>query len=404
LAFKPSTTKAGEFESQLGVTITRAQQQQYLSGITTALPPGLLAVIAGVPECPAAQATSGQCPAGSRIGSTMVLAGSGSHPLSQPGAVYLTGPYKGAPFGLSIVVPAIAGPFNLGTVVVRGRIEVDRNDAHLTIVTDPLPQIVGGIPLRIRTATVTVNRPNFTVNPTNCSPLKASGLFTSTQSATVIATAPFQATGCGSLPFTPKLSLALTGTGQTTPGKHPNLISDVTSAGLGQANVKSAMVTLPLSMALDPNNSSHVCAVKQAKTDSCPADTIVGSATAVTPLLATPLSGPAYLVQGIRYVNGQPIRTTPALLVTLRGQVALDLHAQTTISPRLQLVTTFNNTPDAALSSFKLEITGGPKGILVVTGNKSLCAHPQVAPHKLVAWNGATQSGNTTISTPACGG
>jgi hypothetical protein len=92
------------------------------------------------------------------------------------------------------------------------------------------------------------------------------------------------------------------------------------------------------------------------------------------------------------------------LLVTLRGQVALDLHAQTTISPRLQLVTTFNNTPDAALSSFKLEITGGPKGILVVTGNKSLCAHPQVAPHKLVAWNGATQSGNTTISTPACGG
>jgi hypothetical protein len=403
-ALTPHTTQGGAFDTPLSIAISRQQGQQYLSGITAALPPGLLAVVKGVPQCPSAQAASGTCPASSEIGTTTVLAGSGPHPLSQPGTVYFTGPYKGAPFGLSIVVPAIAGPFHLGTVVVRAAIEVDRNDAHLTVVSDPLPKIVGGIPLRIRQVTVSIDRSNFVVNPTSCAALQATATLTSTQSTAAKATSPFQATGCSSLPFSPQLSVALTGTGQTKPGDHPNLIANLTSPGLGQANVRSAELTLPLSMALDPLNSSHVCPVAKAKADSCPASTIIGKATVVTPLLPSPLRGPVFLVQGIIYVHGHPYRTTPSLLVTLRGQIALDLRAQTSIGKRFQLVTTFQKVPDAALSSFTLQITGGRHGILVVTGNKSLCVRPQIATDQLIAQSGATRGGSVTMSTPCSTG
>jgi hypothetical protein len=398
----PHTRQGGGFDNPLSITVSRKQGQQYLSGITAALPPGLLAVIKGVPRCPSAAAANGSCPASTKIGTTTVLAGSGPHPLAQPGTVYFTGPYKGAPFGLSIVVPAIAGPFNLGTVVVRAAIEVDRHDAHLTVVSDPLPKIVGGIPLRIRTVTVSIDRSSFMVNPTNCAALQAASTLTSTQSATAKATSPFQATGCSSLPFSPKMTVSLTGKGQTKPGDHPNLIANLTSPGLGQANVRSAKVTLPLSMALDPTNSNHVCPVAKAKTDSCPASTIVGSAAVVTPLLSSPLRGPVFLVQGIIYIHGHPYRTTPTLLVTLRGQIALDLQAKTSISKKLQLVTTFQKVPDAALSSFRLEITGGRHGILVVT--RSLCSRPQVATDALVAQNGAARGGSVTMSTPCSKG
>ncbi len=402
LALVPHTTQGGAYDNPLSVVITRKPQQQYLSGITTALPPGLLAVIKGVPQCPAKQAAAGDCPAPTRIGTTTVLAGSGPDPISQPGTVYFTGAYKGAPFGLSIVVPAIAGPFNLGTVVVRAGIEIDKHDAHLTIVSDPLPQIVGGIPLRVRAVTVTIDRSNFVVNPTNCAALEASGTFTSAHGATASATAPFQASGCSSLPFQPKLQMALTGQGKTKPGDHPNLIATVTSPGLGQANLSKTSVTLPLSLALDPRNSEHVCSVKAAKTDTCPASTIVGDATVATPLLSAPVTGPVYLVQGIKIVHGHRLRTLPTLLVTLRGQIAIDVVAKTAVNKHSQLVTTFHSIPDAAISSFQLKITGGRKGILVVTGYKSLCVRPQIATDSFRAQSGASQAGSVTMSTP-CG-
>jgi hypothetical protein len=402
LALTPHTTQGGAYDSPLSVTITRPQQQQFLSGITTGLPRGLLAVIKGVPRCPAKQAASGNCPASSQIGTTTVLAGSGPAPLSQPGTVYLTGPYEGAPLGLSIVVPAIAGPFDLGRVVVRARIKVDKHNAHLTIISDPLPQIVGGIPLRVRAVTVTIDRSRFVVNPTNCAALEASGTFTSAQRSTAKARSPFQASGCASLPFQPKLQMSLTGKGRTKPGDHPNLIATVTSPGLGQANLSKARVTLPLSLALDPKNSEHVCSVKASRTDTCPPSAIVGQATVSTPLLSAPLSGPVYLVKGVKIVHGHRFPTLPTLLVTLRGQIAIDLRAQTQVNKHSQLVTIFHSVPDAAISSFRLEITGGRKGILVVTGYKSLCVRPQIATEMFTAQSGASQSGSVTMSTP-CG-
>jgi hypothetical protein len=394
--------QAGAFDDPLTFAFTRSDAQQYLSRIVVQLPPGLLGILASVPLCVEPQATQGTCSATSRIGATNVLAGAGSDPISQGGNVYLTGPYGGAPFGLSIVVPAIAGPFNLGTVVVRASISVDRTDAHLTITSDPLPQIVGGIPLRVRNVGVRVDRPGFMINPTSCAPAAIDATITSLEGAAATAPAPFQAGGCGALRFAPSLRLALSGNGQTTDGKHPTLSATVGSR-LGEANVRSARVTLPLSLALDPYNSQHVCSVPASNADSCPAKTIIGSATVRTPLLSQPLTGLVYLVQGIRTnAQGQQIRTLPALLIPLRGQVAIDLRGQTSVDTVGRLVTTFPAVPDAPISSFTLAITGGRHGILVVTGGANLCRGAQRATAVFAAQSGRSNSLAVKMTTP-CG-
>ena len=396
----PHTLQAGAADTPLTVDITRADRQQPLGRITVALPPGLLGVIASVPECPATQAAGGGCPATSRIGSTTVLAGSGNDPISQSGTVYLTGPYHGAPFGLSVVVPAVAGPFNLGVVVVRAAINLDRNDAHVTFTSDPLPQVVGGVPLRIRGVTVTIDRPGFILNPSSCASMAVTATLGSAAGASATGTSPFNPTGCGALAFSPGFRLAFSGKDQTTVGHHPAVTATLTSSP-GQASVRSATVTLPRSIALDPNNSEHVCAVAASATDSCPANTAVGSATVSTPLLGAPLTGTVYLVQGIRTnAQGQQIKTLPALLIPLRGQVALDLHGQTSVNSTGRLVTTFATVPDAPISSFVLKINGGKKGILVVTGHTNLCPGRQTSLAAFGAQSGSDRSATVPISVP----
>ena len=400
------TSQAGAFDNPLIQNVTRPDGAQYLSRIAVQMPPGLLGVVANVPLCPEPQASQGTCPAASQIGTSTALAGSGPDSIPETGSVSLTGPYNGAPFGLSVVLPTVAGPFNLGNVVVRAAINVDRNDGHVTITSDPLPQIVGGaqfdgaIPLRLRDVSVTINRPSFIVNPTSCAPLGIGATITSAQGASATGLSPFQATGCGALPFGPKMRMQVTGNAQTTDGGHPTLITTVT-APTGQANVRSATVTLPLSLALDPYNSQHVCSVAASNTDTCPANTSIGSAIVRTPLLNQPLSGPAYLVQGVRKnAQGQSISTLPAMLITLRGQVALDLRGQTSVDSHSRLVTTFPAVPDAAMSSFTLTVTGGPKGILVVTHGASLCRGSQLATTAFAAQSGASENLSVPISAP----
>ena len=397
---KTATLQAGAFDAPFTVDVTRADQQQYLGRLTVALPPGLVGLLARVPQCSEPEASQGTCPASSRIGSTSVSAGAGTDPISQSGTAYLTGPYKGAPFGFAIVVPAIAGPFDLGTVVVRAAIDVDRTDAHVTITSDPLPQIVGGVPLRIRGVSVTIDRPGFMINPTSCAPLAIDASTASVQGATSTAASPFQATGCGSLPFSPTLTMALSGNLQTVLGGHPALTATV-SSGLGQANVRAASVTLPLSLALDPNNSANVCSVADSDTDSCPADTVIGNARVTTPVLSQPLTGNVYLVQGIRInAQGQQVRTLPSLLIPLRGQLAIDLRGQTSVDSDSRLVTTFPTVPDAAISSFALTINGGRHGILVVTGNAGLCRGRQLTTADFIAQSGSTKTTTTAIAVP----
>jgi hypothetical protein len=411
--------QAGAF-SPFALTFSRSDTDQDISGLTVVLPPGMLAKLAGVQECSDAQiahaqgntalaeATNPSCPAGSQVGTASTFSGPGPDPDFLPGNVYLTGPYNGAPYGLVVIVPALAGPLDLGVVVVRQTISVDPTDAHVTVTSDPLPTSLQGIPLRLRRLDVLLNRPGFTVNPTSCNPLQVTGTLVSAGGLSVNAASPFQVGGCQSLGFSPKLAIDLSGRGKTRSGDHPTLSADL-SEGAGQANLISARVTLPPSLALDPNNSSHVCpfAVAQAVHGGavgCPSSTIVGSASATTPLLSQPLTGPVYLVQGIRFgANGQQIRTLPTLLVPLRGQLALDLRASTTVNGAGELVTTFASIPDVAVSSFTLTINGGSRGLLVITGRgRNICAAGQYMTAQLDAQSGKQEHLTKKMATP-CG-
>jgi Domain of unknown function DUF11 len=419
--FTAGTTnpQAGAF-SPFVLSFSRSDTDQNLSGLSVKLPPGMLAKLAGVQLCSdqalasissqpgtgAAQAATPSCPSGSQVGTVQTGAGVGPSPLFLGGKAYLTGPYKGAPYGLAVVVPALAGPFDLGSVVVRQALYVDPTTAQVTAVSDPFPTILDGIPLRLRRVDVSLDRPNFTVNPTSCAPMAVTGALTSVGGLAAPVSSRFQVGGCQELAFTPKLKLVLSGKGQTTDGKHPGVRATVTQTS-GQANVRSAQVALPLSLALDPANTQHVCdydaalAVHGGSTAACPKNTIVGTATAVTPLLDHPLTAYVYLVQGIRFnSHGQRIKTLPTLLIPLRGQIALDLRAQSSVDKANHLVTTFPMIPDAAIQSFDLTINGGKQGILVVTHGANVCKGNQTATGNFSGQNGKTAPVNTPLSAP----
>ena len=409
-SFSPSFTAgttnptAGAY-SPFTLTFSRSDSDKELSGISATLPPGLFAKIAGVTQCSNAAAATGACPASSQVGTATVGSGAGSHPLFLSGQVYLTGPYKGGAYGLATVVPAIAGPYNLGTVVVRQALDINPTDAHVTAISDPFPTILQGVPLRIKTINLDLNRPDFIINPTSCQPFQISATIGSVGGSTSSVSSPFQVGSCLALPFNPKLGIKLTGKGQTKTGRHPTLTATLTAPNSGQANLKTAKVTLPLSLALDPRNTQVVCSVADAAAIACPSNTIVGTSSAVSPLLPDPLSGNVYIVQGIRTnAQGQQIKTLPSLLIPLRGDIALNLQAQTSVDSAGQLVTTFPAIPDAAVSNFQLTITGGSHGILVVTGGQNICNSKQIGSSVLGSQSGKTVSSNMKFSTPACGG
>ena len=400
LAASVSDTHGGASPS-FALAVTRPDGDQALQRIDVTLPQGLLAKPAGIPLCGDSQAAAGTCPEASRIGSIDVSAGAGPSPFGLGGRVYLTGPYAGGPYGLSIVVPAVAGPFDLGLVVVRASIQLDRNDAHVRVLSDPLPTILDGVPLLLRNAKVTIDRPDTMRNPTSCAPLTIGATLTSIASLTASPTVPFAATDCDKLAFSPKTKIALTGATQTTNGKHPGVDSTVTQAS-GQANIGQVQVTLPLSLALDPDNAQGLCEYADGLRGVCPATSVIGSATARTPLLDKPLSGKVYFVKGVRTdpKTGRQIKTLPTLLVQLRGDIALDLRASTAVDAKSRLVTTFAPIPDAAVSSFRLTLAGGKHGILAVTSRNGLCTGAQKAALVATGHNGKRAPSTIKLQTP----
>ena len=423
--FAPAFTAAAQDKqagaySPLLVSFSRTDADQNFSGASVGLSPGLLAKLAGVHECSDAQlaaaaASSGtqeqaspSCPAASQVGTVQIAAGAGPDPLGLVGSAYLTGPYKNAPYGLALVVPALAGPYDLGTMVVRQALAVNPVTAQLTDTSDSLPTILQGIPLRIRSVQVDLDRPQFTLNPTSCSPMSLSGTLTSTDGRSAAISSPSQASGCQTLPFSPTLKLTLAGKGQTYSGDHPTLSATLTQRA-GQANIRAIRLVLPRSLALDPRNP-HLCPYATAQqvhggAVGCPGSSIIGTATTVTPLLSQALSGKVYLVQGIRFERGRRIRTLPTVLIPLRGQIAIDLRAETSVNSASQLVTTFSTIPDAAVSKLTLQINGGPKGILVITGRgRSICGKKQVATVTMGAQSGKSEALKRTLGTPACRG
>jgi hypothetical protein len=410
LPFGPSMT-AGMASSQAGGSspltfdVTREDRTDVFKNVNVTLPGGLLAAVKDVPLCSDADANAGSCPVASRVGSATVAAGSGGSPFylrDQP--VSLTGPYKGAPYGLAIAVHAVAGPFDLGTVVVRQALNVDPDDAHVTVVSDPLPTVRDGVPLRVRRINVVVDRPGFMRSPTSCEGKAIGASVGSLGGTTVNLSSPFAVDGCSKLPFAPKLAMRLTGSKETKVGGHPGVVALVTQRP-GEAALKSAEVTLPLSLALDPDHaaSENLCEYTDGLADRCPQKSVIGTATAISPLLKAPLSGKVFFVKGVRTdpKSGRQIRTLPTLLLELRGEVSLNLRASSSVPDNKHLVSTFSMIPDAPISSFALKLDSGKNGILVVTDGANVCAESEKPFLSAVAQNGKRVDSAMSL-TPDC--
>lgn len=383
----------------LALEITRPDGNQHLSGVAVSIPPGLLATIKGIPYCSDAdlataaaasysglqQESSSACPQASQIGTAQVGAGAGTHPVYLDGAVYLAGPYKGAPLSLAVITPAVSGPYDLGNVVVRASLQVNTETAGITAVSDPLPQILDGIPLQLRSIRVSLNRPNFILNPTNCDPFAFNAQITGDQGALVELSEHLQVANCRSLPFSPKLGVRLSGA--HTHNGNPALTTTVTSQP-GEANIASTTVTLSHSEFLDNAHIRDPCLRSQFAEDSCPPASLIGFAKAETPLLEKPLEGPVYL----RANGGE--RKLPDIVAALRGQINIDLVGFVD-SVHGQIRTKFANIPDAPISSFTLSLAGGSKGLLVNSTN--LCNSPQHVDVRMVGQNGKTITAYPTI-------
>jgi hypothetical protein len=394
---------------------SRQDGEQWVDSLVADLPPGLLASVKNVPLCTDAQAAAGACPVASRIGTVDATAGSGTpFVLEQKGSAYLTEGYKGCAYGLLVNVPVIAGPFRgdvqLSDVNVRQAVCVDRKDAHVTAISDPLPLIHHGVPLRVREVTVLVDRPGFMLNPSDCSTKRVNATIASAEGSAASPSAPFQASGCAALPFKPKLALALTGRKQTTTGKHPGVKAKVTQAGVSEAGIEKTVVRLPRSLALDPDNAQALCefadGTKPDIEDHCPKGSIVGRARAVTPLLEQPLSGNVYFVKNVRTdpKTGNQIRTLPMIIVALRGEIAVNLKGESSTTRSGKLVNTFDRIPDAPISQFNLNIKGGKRGILAVTRTArskiNLCTGRHIAEADIDGHNGRRADQDIRMKTP----
>ena len=373
--------------------LSRNDGEQEISSLEALLPKGLAAKFAGVPYCSdaalaAAATRSGReeeanpsCPA-SRIGSVTVAAGPGSNPFYAHGAAYLAGPYKGAPMSVAVITPAVAGPFDLGTVVVRNALFVEPETAQGRVVSDPFPKIIDGVPLRLRSIEVRLDRPSFTLNPTSCEPLSINATLTSTDGATATPSNHFQASNCGALGFKPQLKLSLKGS--TKHAGHPALRAVLTYPKGSYANIARAQVNLPHSEFIDQGNLNKTCTKPVLLAGNCPASSVYGHVRAWTPLLEKPLEGPVYLVGGYGY-------KLPALVAELNGQIKVLLVGKVDSGPNHGIRNTFEAVPDAPVERFELNLKGGPKYSLL-ENSENLCAKPQKAIANFTAQNGMVEN------------
>jgi hypothetical protein len=351
------------------VQVTRTDQDQQLGSLSVDLPTGLLGRIAATALCPDGAANAGACPGGSKIGEATVGAGA-SVLATSTGPVYLTGPYKGAPFGLSMVVPAAAGPFALGSTVVRAAIDVDRRSAQLHVVSDPLPTSLHGVPLDVREVSVAVDKPRFVVNPTSCGVKHVLGTVGSVLGAIARVSTRFQVAGCAKLVFAPKLALAVGAAHRTKAGTSTPLTATLKQAP-GQANLRSVTVGLPGMLRAVLPGAERACSLASYDAGRCTAKASVGVAVAATPLLREPVRGRVYFVKN-------PARATPDLMIALRGPVSLDLTGKVSISHRGRVTLSFDAIPDAAITTFTLRLGAGASSPLRIASD--LCAAKPKAP------------------------
>jgi hypothetical protein len=400
------TPQAGQFSS-FTMNLSRQDREQYIKGIQLHTPPGLLALLASVPLCPEYQANEparyGECTA-SKIGTTRVASGAGSHPFEIEGNVYLTGPHDGAPFGLSIVTHAVAGPFNLGLVVVRARIDIDPENSTATITTDEtgpyaVPQIVFGVPLRLQRITVDIDRPGFMFNPTNCKAQQIVASVSGAQEAVKDVSSPFAVAGCKSLAFKPGFSVSTSAHTSRKDGASLDVKLSYPVNSLGsEANITRVKVDLPKRLPSRLTTLQKACpaATFAANPAQCPAASIVGIARAKTPLLPVGLAGPAYFVSH----GGEAF---PDLVIVLEGDgVRVDLTGTTFISKAGITSSTFKTVPDVPVGTFELYLPEGKYSALAANGNLCKSQSKLKMPTEFVAQNGAVIKQSTQIQVSGC--
>jgi hypothetical protein len=412
-ALAPASPKAGAF-SPLSMRIARGDGQQELKGAEILLPPGMTGRLVGIPYCKApelaaaaattgtAEAASSSCPAKSLLGSAAIEAGTGPAPLRIGGKVFLSGPYHGAPLSLAVVTPATAGPFDLGTVVVRVALFLEPETAQIRAVSDSIPDVYGGTQLSVRSVAIALDRKQFTLNPTSCDPLATTGALRGggadpTSPAAFSAfpvNAPFRTSDCDALPFRPKLTTRLFGGRKAARRSgHPKFRA-ILVARDGDANIGRAAVTLPHSEFLDQGHIGTVCVKAKLAAHDCPPQSIYGYARAQTPLLDDELAGPVYLVPSDHGL--------PDLLVDLRGQVDVQLRG-TISSAKARIKTVFETVPDVPVSKFVLTMQGGKKGLL--ENSRDLCAGAAFSFANFKAQNGKrVKRKKLPLKMPACKG
>jgi hypothetical protein len=418
LPFKPGfvagtvTPQAGQF-SAFTMNLSRADREQDIKGVQIHTPPGLLAMLSSVPLCPETQANDpaayGECTA-SKIGTTRVASGAGSHPFEIEGNVYLTGPHDGAPFGLSIVTHAVAGPFNLGLVVVRARIDIDPTDSTAKITTDEtgpyaVPQIIFGVPLRLQRITVDIDRPGFMFNPTNCGAPGQPGMqqvvanISGNQNAVAAVSSQFAVGGCKSLTFKPSFKVSTSAKTSRAKGASLDAKLSYPKGALGNdSNIAKVKVSLPKRLPSRLTTLQKACLAATFETDpaACPAGSIVGIARASTPLLPVGLSGPVYFVSH----GGEAF---PSLIVVLQGDgVRVDLTGTTFISKAGITSSTFKTVPDVPVNSFELYLPEGRYSALAANGNLCNAKSKLKMPTEFVAQNGAVLKQSTQIEVSGC--
>jgi hypothetical protein len=414
LPFSPSMTAGATTDQAAGYTdfsmlLSRGDGQQRIEKLQFKTPEGLLGMIAKVPLCQEPQAAAGTCSSTSQIGHTVAEVGPGPYPfvIPQPGAppapIYLTGPYQGAPFGLSIAVPVVAGPFNLGTEVIRAKIEVDPHTSQLTISTTAFPKTVKGIPTDIREIDAVIDRPEFMFNPTDCNPMSFTGTATSFEGATAPLSSHFQMGSCRSLAFQPNFKVSTSG--KTSRANGASLTAKIVypTGNLGanqassQSNIASVKVDLPKQLPSRLTTLQKACtaATFEANPANCPAASIVGHAKAITPVLPVPIEGPTYFVSHA----GEEF---PSLIAVLQGYgVTVDLVGSTFINNKTNITSsTFKNVPDVPIASFELSLPQGKYSALAANGN--LCKTKLTMPTAFTGQDGAVIHQSTPISVTGC--
>jgi hypothetical protein len=375
--------------TSFALRIGREDGQQNLDRVSVQTAPGFLATLRGVSYCPQsaiaelnspghtgrAEMANPACPANSQIGTADAGSGAGSKPLYTSGKTYLSGPYKGAPLSLVVVVPAVAGPYDLGNVIVRAALNVDPATLQITADSDPLPRIVEGVPLRVRTIKVALDRPNFTLNPTNCEPFSIDAAITGDQGGVANVRAPFQVANCTDLDYGPKLSMKLKG-GLNRLG-HP-AIHTVLKTKQGEANSRRVSVTLPAGELLDNAHIRTICTRVQYSAGQCPPESKIGAATGWSQLLDAPVSGDVYL----RASNHR----LPDVVADLKGQIGVELSARIDSVKGGRLRATFGRIPDVPVEKFVLNLQGGKKGL--VQNSRPLCGKSKKASVDMSGQNG----------------